>query len=238
MIVKGGIVVNVESLFKLSYGMYVVASSNFVGRLNGQIANTVFQVASEPILVAASINKSNLTCEFILEKKAFTVSVLSEDTPMEFIGLFGFKSGRNIDKFKDINYKLLESGVPVVLDYTVSFLEVDLINIVDLKTHYLFIGEVKDADILSDRPPMTYAYYHKVKKGKSPKTAPTFVSAARQIKEVESMKKYVCKVCGYVYDPQAGDPEGGIEPGTPFDKLPEDWVCPICGVGKDEFEEE
>ncbi len=52
------------------------------------------------------------------------------------------------------------------------------------------------------------------------------------------MKKYVCEVCGYVYDEAAGDPEHNIAPGTKFEDLPEDWVCPICGVGKDQFSEE
>lgn len=63
--------------------------------------------------------------------------------------------------------------------------------------------------------------YYKSKKGKG---------------EVK-MKKYVCEPCGYEYDPEVGDPDGGIEPGTAFDDLPEDWVCPICGMGKDVFVE-
>lgn len=49
------------------------------------------------------------------------------------------------------------------------------------------------------------------------------------------MKKYVCEPCGYVYDPEVGDPDSGIAPGTAFEDLPEDWVCPVCGVGKDMF---
>ena len=52
------------------------------------------------------------------------------------------------------------------------------------------------------------------------------------------MKKFVCTVCGYVYDPEVGDPENDIAPGTPFEQLPEDWVCPVCGVGKEDFKEE
>ena len=52
------------------------------------------------------------------------------------------------------------------------------------------------------------------------------------------MKKYVCVVCGYIYDPAEGDPDSGIEPGTAFEAIPEEWVCPLCGVGKDEFEPE
>ena len=50
------------------------------------------------------------------------------------------------------------------------------------------------------------------------------------------MKKYICTVCQWVYDPEVGDPESGIEPGTAFEDIPEDWVCPVCGVGKDMFE--
>jgi rubredoxin len=52
------------------------------------------------------------------------------------------------------------------------------------------------------------------------------------------MDKYVCSVCGYVYDPAEGDPDGGIAPGTPFEELPDDWVCPVCGASKDQFEKE
>jgi len=87
---------------------------------------------------------------------------------------------------------------------------------------------------------MTYEYYHKVKGGFSPKTAPTYSSEVdKEIKKEEKkMDKYVCKVCGYVYDPEKGDPENGVEPGTKFEDIPDDWVCPICGVGKEEFEKE
>jgi rubredoxin len=52
-----------------------------------------------------------------------------------------------------------------------------------------------------------------------------------------NMKKYVCTVCGYVYDPAQGDPDNGVAAGTAFEDVPEDWTCPVCGVGKDEFEE-
>jgi len=53
---------------------------------------------------------------------------------------------------------------------------------------------------------------------------------------VNKMQKYLCKVCGYIYDPEVGDPDGGITPGTPFEKIPDSWTCPICGVSKDQFE--
>lgn len=82
---------------------------------------------------------------------------------------------------------------------------------------------------------MTYAYYHEIKGGKAPKTAPTYNKGANK-KETKKMKKYVCTVCGYVYEPEKGDPDSGIKPGTPFEQLPDDWVCPVCGADKSAFE--
>lgn len=57
-------------------------------------------------------------------------------------------------------------------------------------------------------------------------------------REMKTMEKYVCDVCGYVYDPAVGDPDNGVQPGTAFEAIPEDWVCPLCGVGKDMFSKE
>ncbi len=226
---------NIKTLYKVSYGLYVVGSVKNE-KYNGQIANTVFQITSEPPTIAVSINKSNLTHEFIKESKVFAVSILSKETPMRFIGHFGFKSGRDTDKFKDVKYKSGITGAPVVLEYTIAYLETEVTNMVDVGTHTIFIGKVVDAEILGTGEPMTYAYYHEVKKGKSPKTAPTYIKEESK-KETKGVKKYRCKVCGYVYDPEKGDPDSGIVPGTPFDKLPDDWVCPMCGAGKEEFEE-
>lgn len=227
---------NKKTLHKISYGLYVI-SSKADEKFNGQIANTVFQITSEPPTVAVSINKQNLTHEFIKESKVFNISVLSEDTPMKFIGLFGFKSGKNVEKFKEVKYKLRLTNCPIIIDYTVGYLECELIDTIDVGSHTIFIGKVIDADILNDKKPMTYDYYHKVKKGKAPKTAPTYISEEKnKKKEVKKMKKYVCTVCGYVYDPEVGDPDSGIKPGTPFEDIPDDWVCPVCGVGKDMFE--
>ncbi len=228
---------NAEALFRLSYGMYVV-SSRRREQPNGQIANTMFQVTAEPPTVAVSINKQNLTHEFIRESGVFSVSVLSQETPLEFIGRFGFKSGRDSAKFDGIVYKAGMTGVPVVLEYTLAYLEAKVVDRVDVGTHTVFIGKVVAAEVVADGEPMTYAYYHAVKRGRAPKTAPTY--AGPETKETEreakQMEKYRCTVCGYVYDPAVGDPDSGIEPGTSFGDLPEDWICPVCGVGKDEFE--
>ncbi|TRZ93655.1 MAG: High molecular weight rubredoxin [Dehalococcoidia bacterium] len=224
---------NLKALHKLGYGLYVVCSVK-EGKLNGQIANTVFQITSEPPVIAVSINKKNFTHEFIAESKVFTVSILSQDTPLNFIGNFGFKSGREVDKLKNINYKLGETRAPIMLDHTLAYLEARVISQVDVGTHTIFVGEIVGADIVKEGEPMTYAYYHQVKRGTTPKTAPSYIEEKREV--APKVAKYKCTVCGYIYDPELGDPDGGIKPGTPFEEIPDDWVCPICGAAKSDFE--
>lgn len=224
---------NTKALHSLSYGLYVVASQK-QGKLNAQIANTVIQVTSEPPTIAVSINKQNLTHEFIAQSKVFAASILSKDTPLSFVGHFGFKSGREVDKLEGVNYKLGETTAPIVLDNSLAYLEARVINQVDVGTHTIFVGELVGADVLKEGEPMTYAYYHQVKRGTTPKTAPSYVEEKKET--VSKMAKYRCTVCGYIYDPALGDPDGGIKPGTPFEQIPESWVCPVCGASKDQFE--
>ncbi|HBE44447.1 MAG TPA: High molecular weight rubredoxin [Deltaproteobacteria bacterium] len=227
---------NIKTIQKISYGMYVVSSKRD-GKFNGQIANTVFQITSEPPTLAVSINKQNLTHEYIQSSGVFVTSIISKEAPMPFIGNFGFKSGRDIDKFKEIKYRLGKTGAPIVLEHTIGYLECEVLNIIDVGTHTVFIGKVVDCEILTDEEPMTYAYYHQIKGGKSPKTAPTYIKEEPK-KAVEISSKYKCKVCDYVYDPEKGDPDCGIKPGTPFEILSDTWTCPICGAPKSEFEKE
>ncbi len=170
---------NLKALHTLSYGLYVVASRKG-NRLNAQIANTVFQVASEPPMVAVSINKDNLTHQFIHESRVFAASVLCKATPLAFIGHFGFKSGREIDKLSSIDYKIGETKAPVVLENAVAYLEVRLVKEVDLGTHTIFIGQLVAAEILSEEEYMTYEYYHQVKRGTTPKTAPVYIGDKRR----------------------------------------------------------
>jgi flavin reductase (DIM6/NTAB) family NADH-FMN oxidoreductase RutF/rubredoxin len=226
---------NKTAFYKLSYGLYIVSSMNG-DKFNGQIANTAFQVTSEPPTVAVSINKQNLTHEYIQACKKFAVSVISKAAPMPFIGLFGFKCGRDTNKFENVNIKLGESGVPIVLDNAIAYIEAEVINQMDCGSHTIFVGQVRDCDILKEyEEPMTYAYYQEVKRGKAPKTAPTYQEAP---KKVEKMDKYACSICGYIYDPEKGDPDSGVKPGTPFEDLPANWTCPVCGADKSKFEKE
>jgi flavin reductase (DIM6/NTAB) family NADH-FMN oxidoreductase RutF/rubredoxin len=224
---------NPKALYKLGYGLYIVTSRKG-DKLNGQIANTVFQITSEPPTVAVSINKKNLTWEYIKESGVFAVSVLCQDTPLSFIGQFGFKSGRDMDKLEGINHKPGQTGAPIVLDNATSYLEAKVTKEMDVGTHTIFVGEIVDGDVLSEKPCMTYDYYHQVKRGTTPKTAPSYVEEKKE--EAPKMAKYKCSVCGWIYDPEAGDPDGGIAPGTPFEKIPDDWQCPMCGAAKSDFE--
>jgi ferric-chelate reductase [NAD(P)H] len=142
-----------ETLHKISYGLYVICSKN-EEKINGQIANALFQVTAEPATIAVSINKQNLTHEYIEKSNFFTVSILSENTPMGFIGTFGFKSGKNVDKFKDVGYKLGKAKSPIVLDNTLACIEAKVIDKIDVGTHTIFIGRVEDAETLSEGKPI------------------------------------------------------------------------------------
>jgi len=232
--------VNLTALFDISYGLYVV-SSHDGEKSNGQIANAVMQVTAEPPCIAVAISKNNLTHEFIAKSGQFGVSILDESTPMELIGLFGFKSGRDVDKLSKCQYKKGITGCPLVTDYALTVIEARVVQQCDVHTHTIFVGEVLSAEVLREGQPMTYAYYRQVKGGKASKNAPTYREHVKEKKEQgrkESMKRYVCDVCGYVYDPEEGDPDNGVEPGTTFEDLPDDWVCPVCGAGKDQFSPE
>jgi flavin reductase (DIM6/NTAB) family NADH-FMN oxidoreductase RutF/rubredoxin len=224
------------AFFKLSYGLYVVTSKKD-GQLNGQIANTAIQVTSDPAAVSVCINKQNLTHEFIRASRTFAVSILSRTTPMTFIGHFGFKSGRDFNKFENMNYKTGVTGAPIVLDNTIAYIEAEVVRELDCGTHTIFVGEVRDCGVTNaEEEPMTYAFYHEVKRGKSPKTAPTYQEPVKE--KAEKSAKYTCSVCGYTYDPEKGDPDAGVKPGTKFEDLPADWTCPVCGADKSKFEKE
>ena len=231
---------NTSAFRKISYGLYVVTSGK-EGKFNGQIANTVFQVTSEPPTLAVSINKLNFTHEHIRESRRFAVSILGETTPMTMIGQFGFKCGRDINKFEGISVRTGKTGVPVVVDHAVAFVETEVVGELDCGTHTIFLGQVVECDILdAEAEPMTYAYYHKVKGGKAPKTAPTYLKEepAQPSAPAAKAARYTCTICGYIYDTEKGDAEGKIKPGTRFEDLPADWVCPVCGAEKDKFVKE
>ena len=219
-----------RSLHKISYGLYLV-SSRSEKRFNGQIANAIFQVTSDPKVLAVSINKEKLTHLYIDDSKVFTVNALSEKTPMEFIRRFGFNSGRDMEKFEGVDYKIGPTGSPVVLDNTVAFMEARVLDRMDVGTHTIFVGRIEDAGVMSREAPMTYDFYRIKKGGKSPRNAPTYYREEEESAPDRS-GLYECRVCGYIYDTGKGIPEKGIAPGTRFEDLPKDWRCPGCGASK------
>lgn len=222
---------NLLALRKLRYGLYVV-SSRRRDRFNGLIANGVSQVSAVPANFVVSINKENLTHEFIKASKVLSFSVLSKNTPLSFIGRFGFNSGREIDKFKGVSYKIGKTGAPIVLDNTLAYVEANVINEADLGTHTIFIAQMVDSDIIREGEPMTYDYYSEVKRGPTSKKASLYIEQIA----VTKAQKYQCCRCFYIYDPEFGDPDGNVSPGTSFELLPDDWECPICGASKNYFD--
>jgi flavin reductase (DIM6/NTAB) family NADH-FMN oxidoreductase RutF/rubredoxin len=225
---------DLKALQKIGYGVYVICSKDGE-KINGQIANTVFQVTSEPAIIAIAINRNNLTHEYIVKSGVFTASILAQDTPLNFIGQFGFKSGRDINKFEGVGHRAGETtGAPILLDNSLAFIEAKVSKSIDMITHTLFIGEVVNAGVLKEGTPMSYAYYHEIKRGTTPKSAPSYVDVKKE-EAKPKLDKYECKVCNYIYDPAIGDPDGNIPPGTPFEKIPDGWTCPVCGATKADF---
>jgi len=231
--------------------MYLIASE-YNGKKAGYIANTTFQVTSEPPQMAISCHKDNQTTQTILDSGIFSVSVLKKEVNMKIIGDFGFMTSTEIDKFRGINTITAKTGAPIVLDSSVAWFDCRVAKSVDLGSHYLIIGEVLDSDEISDEEPLTYQYYREKYKMYSPKNSPTYIekslldaenSTVVEVGKAEEPEhehifngeSYVCVICGFTYNPEEGDPSMGIAPGTPFEELPEDYKCPICNASKEYF---
>jgi flavin reductase (DIM6/NTAB) family NADH-FMN oxidoreductase RutF/rubredoxin len=223
-----------RALWTISYGMYIV-TAKAGEKANGQIANTVFQVTAEPPRFAIAINKENLTHGYIRESGHFAVSVLAESVPMELIGLFGFRSGRDVDKLASVAWRAGQHS-PLVTEHAISVTEARVIGELDAGSHTVFLGEAESAEMLAADSPLTYAGYH-ARKGRAPKNAPTYQAETGPSVQLAptAVAKYECGVCGFTYDPTLGDPGQGVAPGTPWEKLPDGWACPVCGAFKDEF---
>jgi len=221
--------IDYEALFKISYGLYVICSGS-KERGNGYISNTVFQVTSEPPHFATCCHKENHTAGLIQTSGVFSVSVLRIDTAPGTIGTFGYKSGSDTDKLKGMQIRYGETGVPIVLNDTIAYMEFRVTETIDVGTHLMFIGKLVHSEILDDdAEPLTYQYYRNVKKGAAPKNAPTYIDKSKLVKSKppKEYTKYRCPSCGYIYDEE--------EEGIRFEELPDNWICPVCGEVKSEF---
>lgn len=221
--------INYEALFKISYGLYIVCSGTRE-KGNGYISNTVFQVTADPPRFATCCNKDNHTAGLIQSSGQFSVSVLREEAGAGTIGMFGYKSGKEVDKLDGMDVRYGETGVPIVLNDAIAILEFRVQECIDVGTHLMFIAELIHAEVIEDQEdPLTYLHYRRVKKGVAPKNAPTYVDKSKLEKPKKDLDfaKYECPACGYIHDEE--------KEGTKFEDLPEDWECPVCGIEKSEF---
>ncbi len=229
---------SMEAFYKVTYGLYIITASH-EGKQGGYVGNTVFQVTADPPQFAISCSKDNASLSLIKKSGYFAVSVLDKQTKIDLIGTFGYKSSRDIEKFEGVDYIKGSSGCPIVLEDCLAWFECKVTQAHDLGSHLLFIGEIINKDLLkASKSPLTYAYYQTELKGRAPKNAPTYIEKKESGIPVEATaaSKYKCLVCGHVYDPAEGDEDSGIPPGTAFEDLPDDWVCPLCGAEKSDFE--
>lgn len=206
---------------KLTYGLYIV-SSKYEDTKAGCVVNTVTQITSENPIIAISINKDNYTNKIIKESKRVVISILSQNINKDIISTFGFYSSKDTDKFKDIKYDI-EDDLPIIKEGVCAYLIGNVINIVDAETHDIFLVRINSTKVLNDDEVLTYKYYQDHMKGKSPKKAPTYIES-----NVSGGNKYRCLICGHIYDDDIEE--------IKFADLPNDWVCPVCGVTKDKFE--
>ncbi len=197
---------DMRALFHIGYGLYVV-TSNDGKKDNGLIVNTVTQVTNTPNRIAVTINKENYSHHVIKQTGKMNINCLTVDAPFSVFEAFGFRSGRNVDKFADCTPLRSDNGLAFLPRYINAVMSLKVEQYVDLDTHGMFICSVTEARVISDKETMTYTYYQNHVKPKP---------------QTEGKKGYVCKVCGYVY-------EG--------DELPEDFVCPLCKHGAADFEE-
>lgn len=197
---------NLNALYTLTYGVFILGAENN-GAKNACIINTCQQVASETPKVSISVLKSNLTHYMIGASNKFSVSILGKEAKLDQIAHFGLNSGRDKNKFENMVYDLDGLGTPVIKEGAIATLSCKVAHAIDLGSHTLFIGEIVEAEQLQEMEPMTYAFYRSLKAG------------ARSQKA-----QYECAICHYLY-------EGEI----PFEDLPEDYICPVCGKPKAVF---
>lgn len=198
-----------KAMYSLSYGVFMLSTKSG-GRSNGCITNTCIQVANSPTRVAISVLNSNYTCDLIKEGGLFALSILDCSVTFETIKHFGFQSGRDVDKMKDLQMPVDVNGVPYLGWQACAVISCRVVSSEDLGSHTLFVAEVEDAKVLSEQKPLTYAYYQSNVKPKPEKK-----------QEDKKIIGWRCKICNYVYE--------GSE-------LPTDYICPVCGHVAEDFE--
>lgn len=199
--------VNNNPLFNIGYGLYALSTSDGT-KQNSCIINSVNQVASSPDKIMLSVNKNNYTAETLKATKKCNLNILTTETPFSIFERFGFQSGRTVNKFDGFNaYEIAKNGVNRLTKFINSYISLNVVEVIDLGSHYGFICEIEDSVMISNKESLTYDFYFKYIK-----PAP---------KKVEKKTGWVCKICGYVYEGE---------------ELPKDFICPICKHGAEDFE--
>ena len=201
--------VNSKAFQKFACGVEAI-TTRVDGKDYGCIINTAGQVsAGDPKKVTVSVIKQNLTCDMVMKAGKFNLSVLTEEAPYKLFEQLGLQSGRDVDKFADVDYDCrMSNEIRYIPHWSNAALACEVVEWKDVGTHILFIADVVEAKVLSGDPSCTYDYYHAhIKPKKNP--AP------------EQKEGWFCKVCGYFH-------EGS--------QLPADFVCPLCKHGPEDFE--
>ncbi len=194
------------AMFKISYGLYVITTKKG-DKDNGCVINTMMQICDNPLVGIISVNKANYTHDEIMETKKVNVSILDTDCKMEIFERFGFQSGREVNKFNGFEaVKRSENGLIYLSEHSNSFISGKVIDSIDFGSHTVFKVEIVDGEVLSKKPSVTYDYYHQNIKPKP---------------EAKVKDGWRCKICNYVYEGE---------------KLPADFICPICKHGVSDFE--
>ncbi len=204
-----------KALFSLSYGLFVVGAAQG-SKYNGMIANTLMQATSTPLRLTLTLDKGGLTHDMIDATGLFSASVLCKGTTFDLFRHFGFRSGRDCEKFDAAGafpWALDGQGLPYLTQMACARFSCKVVQRIDLGTHTLFVADVIEAERLEAAAPITYADYHKDIKPK-----PEAIAQPQK----PGLRRWRCKICGYIY-------EGEF--------LPDDFICPICKHGAADFEE-
>lgn len=209
-----------SAVFKLSYGVFFLGTE-FNSQQNICVVNTVAQVTQEPLRLSVTVLKTNLTAELIAKSKKFSVGVMGEDVSLDDVAHFGQLSGRDTDKISSYDCKSDMLGSPLYSKGCIASLCGKVTEVIDLDTHYLFIADLVDAEVLSDKEPITYNEYRAMKSGSYRKKSSDTDSATD---EGDKKDTWQCTVCHYIYDGE-----------IPFEDLPDDYICPVCKKPKSVF---
>lgn len=190
---------NQNALYAFSYGLFVLTAKDETVE-SGCIINTAGQVTVEPCQITIAINKQNFTQELVQKTGEFNISILDTSVPFSVFQHFGFQSGRDVDKIGTCPFKLekAQNDISYLKEYSKAYMACKVVNQVDLGSHILFVAEVVEAEVLSEKDAVTYTYYFANIKPKP---------------EAQKKSGWHCSICGYVYEGE---------------DLPDDFICPIC----------